>query len=75
MYLDARKRPFFSDSTPACSLRGQWVSFCLVDETGVGATYGGLSYTVRDSAGREYKGRLNEEGFAKRGCQKFCVRA
>ncbi|PRW92068.1 MULTISPECIES: lipase family protein [Pseudomonas] len=65
MYLDARKRPFFSDSTPACSLRGQWVSFCLVDETGVGATYGGLSYTVRDSAGREYKGRLNEEGFAK----------
>lgn len=65
MYLDARKQPFFSDSTPACSLRGQWVSFCLVDETGVGATYGGLSYTVRDSAGREYKGRLNEEGFAK----------
>ena len=65
MYLDARKRPFFSDSTPACSLRGQWVSFCLVDETGVGATYAGLSYTVRDSAGREYKGRLNEEGFAK----------
>ena len=65
MYLDARKRPFFSDSTPACSLRGQWVSFCLVDETGVGATYGGLSYTVRDSAGREYKGRLNGEGFAK----------
>ena len=65
MYLDARKRPFFSDSTPACSLRGQWVSFCLVDETGVGATYAGLSYTVRDSAGREYKGRLNGEGFVK----------
>ena len=65
MYFDARKRPFFSDSTPACSLRGQWVSFCLVDETGVGATYGGLPYTVRDSAGQEYKGRLNGEGFAK----------
>lgn len=65
MYLDARKRPFFSDSTPACSLRGQWVSFCLVDETGVGATYAGMSYTVRDSAGREYKGRLNGEGFVK----------
>ena len=65
MYLDARKRSFFSDSAPACSLRGHWVSFCLVDELGVGATYGGLPYTVRDSVGQQYKGRLNGEGFAK----------
>lgn len=64
MYLDARKRSFFSDCTPACSLRGQWVSFCLVDEAGLGTTYGGLPYTVRDSAGQKYKGRLNGEGFA-----------
>ncbi|KPG76697.1 lipase family protein [Pseudomonas libanensis] len=65
MCTDARKRSFFSDSTPACSLRGQWVSFCLVDEVGVGTMYGGLPYTVHDSAGQQYKGRLNGEGSAK----------
>ena len=65
MKLDARKQSFFSDSKPACSLRGDWVSFCLVDELGVGTAYGGLSYTIYDSAGQEYKGRLNGEGFAK----------
>lgn len=65
MCMDARKRSFFSDSTLACSLRGQWVSFCLVDEVGVGTMYGGLPYTVHDSAGQQYKGRLNGEGGAK----------
>lgn len=65
MKQDAWKQSFFSDSKPACSLRGHWVSFCLVDELGVGAAYGGLPYTVHDSAGQEYKGRLNGEGFAK----------
>ena len=65
MKLDARKQSFFSDSKPACSLRGHWVSFCLVDELGVGTAYGGLPYTVYDSAGQQYKGRLNGEGFAK----------
>lgn len=65
MYMDARKRSFFSDSTPACSLQGHWVSFCLVDEAGVGTAYGGLSYTIHDCAGQRYQGRLNAEGFAK----------
>ena len=65
MKLDARKQPFFSESGPACSLRGHWVSFCLVDELGIGASYGGLPYTVYDSAGQLYKGRLNGDGVAK----------
>ncbi|MGY2399332.1 lipase family protein [Pseudomonas sp. SDO5271_S396] len=65
MKLDARKQSFFSDTKPACALRGQWVSFCLVDEQGMGAAYGGLPYTARDSAGQQYKGRLNGEGFAR----------
>ncbi|UUN90740.1 lipase family protein [Pseudomonas extremorientalis] len=64
MNMDARKHAFFSDSQPACSLRGHWLSFCLVDELGVGTIYGGLPYTVHDSAGQQYKGRLNGEGFA-----------
>ncbi|TFY86488.1 lipase family protein [Pseudomonas kairouanensis] len=64
MKLDARKQPFFSGSKPACALRGDWVSFCLVDEFGVGAAYGGLPYTVHDSAGQQYKGRLDKNGCA-----------
>jgi len=65
MNQNARMQPFFSDVKPACALRGHWVSFCLVDEFGVGTTYGGLRYTVHDSAGQRYEGRLNGEGFAK----------
>ncbi|OIN47212.1 lipase [Pseudomonas azotoformans] len=65
MKMNARKQAFFSDSKPACSWRGHWVSFCLVDELGFGTAYGGLPYTVHDSAGQQYKGRLNGEGFAK----------
>ncbi|WP_223496903.1 lipase family protein [Pseudomonas sp. A-RE-26] len=65
MKLDARKQPFFSDIKPACSLRGHWISFCLVDEFGAGSSYGGLPYTLYDSVGQHYKGRLNGDGFAK----------
>jgi pimeloyl-ACP methyl ester carboxylesterase len=65
MEQDAWKQPFFSDKMPACSVRGSWVSFCLVDESGSGKPYGGLSFTVRDSAGIEYEGRLNGDGFTK----------
>ncbi|MBF6029418.1 lipase family protein [Pseudomonas sp. P115] len=65
MKLDARKQSFFSDSKPACALRGDWVSFGLVDELGIGAVYGGLPYTVHDSAGQQHKGRLDKDGFAK----------
>ncbi len=65
MSQDAWKQPFFSNKMPACSLRGHWVSFCLVDELGSGKAYGGLPYKVYDSAGQSYNGRLNGEGFAK----------
>ena len=65
MELEAWKQEFFSDKMPACPLRGHWVSFCLVDETGNGKNYGGLPYSFHDSAGQQYSGRLNGEGFAK----------
>lgn len=64
MKLDARKQSFFSENKPVCPLRGHWVSFCLVDELGIGTAYGGLPYTVHDSAGQQYKSRLNGDGFA-----------
>lgn len=54
----------FSSKMLACPLRGYWTNFRLVDEQGDGKPYGGLSYTVVDSIGQEYTGRLNGEGFA-----------
>ena len=61
----AWKQQFFNDRMPACSLNGGWLTFCLVDETGNGKSYGGLPYTLRDVAGQQYNGRLNGEGFAR----------
>ncbi|WP_395608227.1 lipase family protein [Pseudomonas sp. B22129] len=65
MKQDAWKQPFFSDKMPACALKGHWASFCLVDETGSGKAYGGLPYTLYDSTGRQYDGRLDGDGFAR----------
>ena len=65
MEQDAWKQQFFNDKMPACSLSGDWLTFCLVDEAGSGASYGGLPYTINDTAGQQYKGRLNAEGFAR----------
>jgi hypothetical protein len=65
MKQDAWKQPFFSDKMPACSLRGHWVSLCLVDETGSGTAYGGLPYKIHDSEGQQYSGRLDGEGYAR----------
>lgn len=65
MKLDAWKQPFFSARMPACALKGHWVSFCLVDEAGSGKAYGGLPYTLYDSTGCQYDGRLDGEGFAR----------
>ncbi|NVZ72332.1 lipase family protein [Pseudomonas costantinii] len=65
MKQDVWKQPFFSSKMPACALKGHWASFCLVDEAGSGKAYGGLPYTIHDSTGRQYDGRLNGDGFAK----------
>jgi hypothetical protein len=65
MRQEAWKQPFFNSKMPVCALKGHWASFCLVDETGSGEAYGGLAYTIRDSAGHQYNGRLTGEGYAK----------
>lgn len=65
MTLQERETPCFSGRILACPLRGHWTSFRLVDEQGDGKPYGGLPYTVVDSVGQEYTGRLNGEGVAK----------
>ena len=58
-------RPFFSSKMLACPLRGHFISFQLVDEFGDGKPYGGLAYTLQDSAEQQYSGRLDADGFAK----------
>lgn len=48
-----------------CPLRGQWVSFRLVDEHGQGTPYAGLPYQLHDNQGQKYEGFLDDDGYAK----------
>ncbi|SDV01305.1 Lipase (class 3) [Pseudomonas sihuiensis] len=48
-----------------CPLRGNWVSFRLVDEHGEGNPYAGLPYMLHDSQGQQYEGALDEDGYAR----------
>lgn len=48
--MEEWERPAFSDKMLACPLKGNWVSFQLVDEFGDGKPYAGLSYILQDSA-------------------------
>lgn len=65
MTMEQWKKPFFNEKMPACTVRGDWLSFCLVDEYGDGKAYGGLKYEIFDSVGQRYAGRLNGDGFVR----------
>jgi pimeloyl-ACP methyl ester carboxylesterase len=58
-------KPLFGDKSQACPLRGDWISFQVVDETGDGKPYAGLSYVLQDSAHQKYPGVLDSDGSAK----------
>ncbi|PAU59467.1 lipase family protein [Pseudomonas sp. PICF141] len=58
-------QPLLTDTKHACPLRGTWVSFQLVDESGNGKPYAGLAYKLVDSAEQSHEGILDSEGFAK----------
>ncbi|URM26437.1 lipase family protein [Pseudomonas frederiksbergensis] len=58
-------QPLLSETKPACPLRGTWVSFQLVDESGDGKPYAGLAYKLVDSTEQIHEGVLDAEGFAK----------
>ncbi len=55
----------FSARNQSCPLKGQWISFQIVDEFGNGKPYAGLGYTLQDSAEQLYTGVLDEEGYVK----------
>lgn len=57
--------PLLSEKSGACPLRGDWISFQVVDETGNGKSYAGLSYVLQDSAHQKYSGVLDADGKAK----------
>ncbi len=59
------EKPAHSSKMLACPLKGQWISFQLVDEFGDGKPYGGLPYVLQDSAEQQHVGVLDAEGFAK----------
>ncbi|MGF6456457.1 lipase family protein [Pseudomonas frederiksbergensis] len=58
-------QPLLNETKPACPLRGTWVSFQLVDESGDGKPYAGLAYKLVDSTEQIHEGVLDAEGFAK----------
>ncbi|MHC8339437.1 lipase family protein [Pseudomonas sp. HLT2-19-2] len=58
-------QPLLTDTKQACPLRGTWVSFQLVNESGDGKPYAGLAYKLVDSAEQSHEGILDAEGFAK----------
>ncbi|MGL4315623.1 MAG: lipase family protein [Pseudomonas sp.] len=47
-----------------CPLRKQWVSLRLVDEFGDGKPYAGLAYLLVDKQGEQYRGALDNDGYA-----------
>lgn len=54
-----------SGKSEACPLRGDWISFQLVDENGDGKPYADLTYILQDSAHQQYIGVLDANGSAK----------
>ena len=58
-------KPLLSEKSKACPLRGDWISFQVVDETGDGKPYAGLSYVLQDSSHQKYPGVLDADGAAK----------
>ncbi|MGF6208473.1 lipase family protein [Pseudomonas frederiksbergensis] len=57
--------PLLSDKSQACPLRGDWISFQVVDEAGDGQPYAGLSYILQGDANQTYSGTLDANGTAK----------
>lgn len=54
-----------SNRVLACPVQGKWSSFQLVDESGSGEPYAGLTYVVTDSERKKYTGCLDATGTAK----------
>ncbi|WP_339452680.1 hypothetical protein [Pseudomonas sp. EA_5y_Pfl2_R50] len=57
--------PMLSEQSEACPLRGDWISFQLVNENGDGKSYAGLAYVLSDSTHQQYIGVLDANGSAK----------
>lgn len=62
--LEKEMESRLSNRVLACPLQGKWTSFQLVDESGSGEPYSGLSFTAIDSEGVKYSGNLDTTGAA-----------
>jgi hypothetical protein len=63
--MDKVESKQLNDQRRSCPLRGNWISFRLVDEFGEGKPYAGLSYELTDIEGGKKTGTLDAEGFAR----------
>ncbi|WP_392887235.1 lipase family protein [Pseudomonas migulae] len=62
--LEKEMESRLSNRVLGCPLQGKWTSFQLVDESGSGEPYAGLTFTAVDSEGLEYSGNLDITGAA-----------
>ncbi|WP_347906025.1 lipase family protein [Pseudomonas purpurea] len=65
MALKESEKPMLCEQSTPCPLRGDWVSFQLVDERGSGKPYAGLPYVLIDSVNQQHVGVLDGDGYAK----------
>jgi hypothetical protein len=63
--LEKEMESRLSNRVLACPAQGKWSSFQLVDESGSGEPFSGLTYIVTDSEGKKYTGSLDATGAAK----------
>ncbi|WP_415764109.1 lipase family protein [Pseudomonas sp. ZB1P45] len=63
--MQNQESPLLVDQRRACPMRGEWISFRLVDEFGDTKSYAGLDYVLTDSEGTQHKGILDAEAYAR----------
>ena len=63
--LDAQLKHPLNSRMFTCPVQGRWTSFQLVDESGEGLPYAGLTYEVIDTEGHSHKGVLDSTGTGK----------
>lgn len=67
--MTSTENPLLNDKRLGCPLKGQWISFRLIDEFGDGEPYAGLNFEAIDSEGAKHNGTLDADGYARlEGC-------
>ncbi|MFJ2362408.1 lipase family protein [Pseudomonas sp. NPDC087697] len=63
--MQTQQNSLLGDQSRSCPLKGDWLSFRLVDEFGDGKPYASLKFELTDSEGEKQSGTLDADGYAK----------